>query len=141
MPSVKNRGDDGGPLRFEEAFATPEENLACDEALLDACENSDAPGFVRFWESPSYFVVLGYGKHLEQEVFKDVCTRENILILRRCSGGGTVLQGPGCFNYTLVLPITSSPELETISGANCLGSVLRERGHSRVPLPPHSTTG
>jgi len=23
--------------------------------------------------------------------------------LRRCSGGGTVLQGPGCLNYTLIL--------------------------------------
>ena len=27
------------------------------------------------------------------------------------------------------------------SGANCLGSALRESGHRRVPLPPHRTTG
>jgi lipoate-protein ligase A len=38
--------------------------------------------------------------------------------LRRCSGGGTVLQGPGCLNYSLVLTINDSPPLATIPGAN-----------------------
>src|SRR5690348_6629906 len=119
MPSVKNAPPGTGPLLWEATFKSPAENLACDEALLDECESSDASGFVRFWESPSYFVVLGYGKQLEQEVFGEVCAEENIPILRRCSGGGTVVQGPGCVNYTLVLPIGSSRDLETISGANC----------------------
>ena len=27
------------------------------------------------------------------------------------------------------------------SGTNCLGRARRESGHSRVPLPPESTTG
>ncbi len=115
MASVKNRG----PFSVEANFSTPAEHLACDEALLDECENSDGPGFIRFWESTTYFVVLGYGKHLEEEVFEEICAREKIPVLRRCSGGGTVLQGPGCFNYTLVLPIASNTELESISGANC----------------------
>jgi lipoate-protein ligase A len=123
VASVKNAGSKPGPLLWAETFHSPAENLACDEALLDECESSDVPGFVRFWESSSYFVVLGYGKHLEREVFGEVCAEKNIPILRRCSGGGTVVQGPGCFNYTLVLPIASAPELETISGANC--SIMR----------------
>jgi lipoate-protein ligase A len=126
MPSVKSREAKAAPVLFDATFKLPAENLACDEALLDECEGSDVPGFIRFWESSSYFVVLGYGKHLEEEVFGDVCAKENAPILRRCSGGGTVLQGPGCWNYTLVLPIANWPELETISGANC--SIMKRVG-------------
>ena len=39
-------------------------------------------------------------------------------VLRRCSGGGTVLQGPGCLNYALLLRITEAGPLATISGTN-----------------------
>jgi lipoate---protein ligase len=105
---------------FQHQFAAPAENLAADEVLLDLCDDdAEHPGFLRFYECRDYFVVLGYGKHLEREVNCDECERLGIPVLRRCSGGGTVLQGPGCFNYTLVLPIGSRPELATITGANC----------------------
>ncbi len=97
---------------------TPAQLLARDEALLDSCDSTDHPGFLTFWESTSYFVVLGYSKDAESEVFTDECKRRNSPILRRCSGGGTVLQGPGCLNYTLILPFESASELETITGAN-----------------------
>jgi lipoate---protein ligase len=99
-------------------FASPAENLAADEALLQICDDGDHAGFLRFWESTVHFVVLGYGKALEREAYREECARLRITILRRCSGGGTVLQGPGCFNYTLVLPFDVASELETITGAN-----------------------
>lgn len=103
---------------FQNAFTTPAENLAADEALLDFCDENEQGGFLRFYESPAHFVVLGYGKHLERETEREECARLGIPILRRCSGGGTVLQGPGCFNYALVLPVDLATELETITGAN-----------------------
>lgn len=96
----------------------PAELLALEEALLDFCESSDHPGFLTFWEAATYFVVLGYGKRLEQETYSETCARLKIPIFRRTSGGGTVLQGPGCLNYTLILPLDHAPELETITGAN-----------------------
>jgi lipoate---protein ligase len=99
---------------------TPPELLAAEEALLDYCEATDHPGFLTFWESQQYFVVLGYGKQLSSEVYEGECQRLNIPILRRSSGGGTVLQGPGCINYSVVLPIESWPELASITGANRL---------------------
>jgi lipoate-protein ligase A len=34
-------------------------NLACDEALLEACEDSPDAEMLRFWEPRHYFVVLG----------------------------------------------------------------------------------
>ena len=111
------------------AIDAPAELLALDEALLDHGESRVDSGFLTFWESMTYFVVLGYGKHLTEEVFEDQCAKLDIPILRRCSGGGTVLQGPGCLNYSLVLPIASAPELGSISGANCY---IMQRIHTAV---------
>jgi lipoate-protein ligase A len=99
------------------SFAAPEENLACDEALLDWCERGGSDEILRFWEPPSLFVVLGYSNRAETEVQLNRCHERNIPVLRRCSGGGTVLQGPGCLNYSLILRIDSS--LESITETNC----------------------
>ena len=40
--------------------------------------------------------------------------KDNIPVLRRSSGGGTVLQGPGCLNYTLILSKQKHPELNDL---------------------------
>lgn len=99
-------------------WQTPAAQLAFEEALLEVCEASDHPGFLSFWEAPVHFVVLGYGKRAADEVQLEACAQLGVPVLRRTSGGGTVLQGPGCFNYSLILPIESDPELATITGAN-----------------------
>ncbi len=90
------------------SFPTPEENLACDEVLLEWCENDHDDEVVRFWESSKYFVVLGYSNSVRTEVNQSACRRHQIPILRRPSGGGTVLQGPGCLNYSLLLKTNPS---------------------------------
>jgi len=97
---------------------SPAENLACDEALLDWCESGEGAECLRFWESPVPFVVVGYANKVETEVNVAACEARKIPILRRCSGGGTVVQGPGCLNYTLVLPITKNGPLHSIPVAN-----------------------
>src|SRR6267378_2931356 len=99
-------------------FPTPEENLACDEALLDWCDAGDGPEVLRFWEPRQHFVVVGYSNRVEREVNVAACQKLGIPILRRCSGGGTVLQGPGCLNYSLILRIDSDPALQTVTGTN-----------------------
>jgi len=96
----------------------PAENLACDEALLDEAEAHGGPSVLRFWESAAHFVVLGYANKVREEVDADECRARGVPILRRCSGGGTVLQGPGCLNYSVVLKINDTPELQSITGAN-----------------------
>jgi lipoate-protein ligase A len=90
------------------SFEGPGENLACDEALLDLCEEGLDAEILRFWESPRPFVVLGYSNRAEAEADVDFCREKAIPVLRRCSGGGTVLQGPGCLNYALVLKLHPS---------------------------------
>jgi lipoate---protein ligase len=100
-------------------FPTPAENLACDEALLDLCEAGFAGELLRFWESPTHFVVVGYGNKVASEVDVTACEAGGIPVLRRCSGGGTVFQGPGCLNYSLILCIDARHELESITSTNC----------------------
>src|SRR6266480_945364 len=97
---------------------TPAENLACDEALLDAAESCSGGEVLRFWESPEYFVVVGYANKVATEVNVATCEARGIPILRRCSGGGTVVQGPGCLSYALVLSIADNAELRNITAAN-----------------------
>jgi lipoate---protein ligase len=97
---------------------TPAENLACDEALLDFFEEKGGDGALRFWEPDNYFVVVGYANRVEQEVNVGACEAAGIPIFRRCSGGGTVVQGPGCLNYSLIAPIEENGPLQGITAAN-----------------------
>src|SRR5439155_22032736 len=99
-------------------FPAPEENLACDEALLEGCDQGGGPEVLRFWEPQQHFVVVGYSNQVEQEVNLKACRERGIPVFRRCSGGGTVLQGPGCLNYSIVLRIQSDPALQTVTGTN-----------------------
>src|SRR5262245_37948378 len=97
---------------------SPAENLACDEALLDAAEAGDGPPVLRFWEATQPFVVLGFANKLEQEVDQAACRERQVPILRRCSGGGTVVQGPGCLNYTLILKADETGPLHSVTSTN-----------------------
>jgi len=103
---------------FDQTFATPAENLAADEALLDWREQNGGEEILRFWESPETFAVVGYANKIATEVNVAACEKNQIPILRRCSGGGTVLQGRGCLNYALVLRIAENSPLASISEAN-----------------------
>ncbi len=96
---------------------TPAENLAWDEALLDLCEENGTE-VLRLWESSDPFVVVGYGNSVAREVFQEQCAERGIPILRRCSGGGTVVQGPGCLSYNLTLRIDSHALLQTVTATN-----------------------
>jgi lipoate-protein ligase A len=97
---------------------SPAANLACDEALLDACDDQTGGEVLRFWEPEQCFVVVGYSNDVAREVNVAACHQAGIGILRRCSGGGTVLQGPGCLNYCLIVKTDGHPSLKTITGAN-----------------------
>ncbi|HVU08053.1 MAG TPA: lipoate--protein ligase family protein [Verrucomicrobiae bacterium] len=104
--------------RFDCTFPSPAENLAADEALLDWREENGGEEILRFWESPQTFVVVGYANKIASEVNVANCEAKQIPVLRRCSGGGTVLQGQGCLNYALILHITENSPTATISSAN-----------------------
>jgi len=89
---------------LELGFDDPAHNLACDEALLELIETKQVKHeILRVWEPAQYFVVLGHANSIRAEVNFRACQEDRVSILRRMSGGGSVLQGPGCFNYSLFL--------------------------------------
>ncbi|MGQ9823060.1 MAG: lipoate--protein ligase family protein [Thermogutta sp.] len=84
-----------------------EENLALDEALLDAAEGGRAGAVLRVWEWPGLAVVVGRASRVTEEVLPEKCRLLGIPILRRCSGGAAVVIGPGCWMYSLILPLSA----------------------------------
>lgn len=97
-------------------LASAAENLALDEVLLNAVENSEQRAYLRFWQPRDYAVIVGRSNQVAREVDVDQCAAEGIAIHRRSSGGGTVLIGPGCLCYSLVLPLTPALRLLGVSG-------------------------
>lgn len=90
------------------------ENIALDEALLLTAESGDGGEVLRFWDWPTPAVVLGAGGRLADDVQETTCEAERIPILRRSSGGGTVLLGRGCLIYSLILSYERDPALHGI---------------------------
>lgn len=120
---------------------TPQENLACDEALLDA-----GVEVLRVWRPQEHFLVLGYSNKARTEANLDQARQDGVPVLRRCTGGGAVLQGPGCLNYSLILEIPDAGPLAHISDTNqhimekhrqalapAIGNIA-VRGHSDLTL-------
>ena len=89
---------------IELTLPDPASNLACDEALVELFEARGAPDdLLRIWEPKNHFIVLGHSNRIDSEVDVAACESERLPIFRRLSGGGTVMQGPGCLNYSLIL--------------------------------------
>jgi lipoate-protein ligase A len=96
---------------------TIEENIALDEVLLMKSEKGDLGETLRFWESAAHSVVLGRAGRADEECFQGKCADDGIKVIRRISGGGTVLQGPGCINYSAVLSYERDESFSTITGS------------------------
>lgn len=90
---------------LESPPATVEENLAIDEAVLEEAHEGLRPRTtVRIWSSPEPVVVVGSSSRLELEVDQRACERLGVRIVRRPSGGATVVLGPGCLVWSAVEP-------------------------------------
>ncbi len=102
-----------------QTLPTAEENLALDELLLDEAEEAPEPReILRLWESPEPLVVLGRSSKIDIEVERAECARRGMKVLRRLSGGATVVVGPGCLMYAVVLSYERHPELRAINLAH-----------------------
>jgi len=115
---------------------TPAENIALDEALLLAAGSGCGGELLRFWEWPAPAVVLGSGSRLAEDVDEAACTSDSVPILRRSSGGGTVLLGRGCLLYTLVLSYERDPALTDIRRSYCyiLGRIAAALADGVAPI-------
>ncbi len=100
-------------------LGTPAENLALDEALLEAAEAADQPQeTLRLWESPEPVVVVGRSSHLALEVNLALCRERGIPVLRRSSGGAAIVAARGCLMYAVVLSYELRPLLRSLDEAH-----------------------
>jgi lipoate---protein ligase len=104
-----------GPRRFTSlTLDSLAENLALDELLLLSAEEGNSGEVLRVWEQRNHAVVLGAGCRVSEDVDVQRCRDDDIPVLRRSSGGGTVLLGPGCLCYSLVLGLDTDAALQGI---------------------------
>jgi lipoate-protein ligase A len=128
------------------------ENLALDEALLLDAE-AGGPEVLRLWRWPAHAVVLGAGGRIADDVHEDACLADGVPIQRRSSGGGTVLLGPGCLLFSLILRFDRDPALtdlhasyrfilgRIIAGLTPYASPLALQGSSDLTLAERKFSG
>jgi lipoate-protein ligase A len=139
-------------LFFDRTLPTLAENLALDEALLLAAE-AGGPEVLRLWQWPTYAVVLGAAGRIADDVHEHRCRADGVPLARRASGGGTVLLGPGCLIYTVVLAYERDPALTQIRSSyrfilnqmcaalDALAGELHVRGSSDVAWLDRKVSG
>lgn len=131
MSTAITTGDEVAFL--ERSLPTAAANVALDEALLTAADQRGGPAVLRIWEQPDFAVVLGASRRIAADVRVDRCLEDGVPIIRRASGGGTVVIGPGALNVALVLPFSAHPALGAVDSAqlyilNRLAAAIRSRG-------------
>lgn len=98
---------------------SPAAQLALDEALLEeAHEGRILSTIARVWMAQEPVVVLGSSSRVDEEVDRRECLKRGVGILRRPSGGATVVLGPGCLMWSVITPHPEvTPGIEQIHAA------------------------
>lgn len=96
---------------FDLTLSSISQNLALDEILLSQVDEDASQAVLRFWEVPNYCVVLGRSNRAETEVNMAACRADGVPVIRRSSGGGAVVLGPGCLAFSLALPLDETHRL------------------------------
>ncbi len=101
------------------SLPTVEENLALDEALLElAHEGRSQATCVRTWMAAEPAVVLGSSSRIDAEIDPQACAAAGVRVVRRPSGGATVVLGPGCLMWSVITPYAEGvPPIEAIHAA------------------------
>jgi lipoate-protein ligase A len=116
-------------------------NMNLDEDLLEQVRAGKS-WMYRSWEPEKTVIVLGRGNKEEQEVYAHRCQEENIPILRRRGGGGTVVLYPGILVVSLVTHVKHQYQFKNyfrqindmiIEALEIVGiSGLNQQGHSDI---------
>lgn len=103
--------------------------LAAEEVWLDFCDADPSAGETfGLWEHDQLAVVVGRASKIQQEVNTTETNRRGIPVLRRCTGGSTVVLGRGCLLYSLFLSYERRPELRSIDRAHALVTQTMHHG-------------
>ena len=105
------------------------ENLALDVALAKSA-SSTGKNLLRFWWGDGPAVVMGSSERVESVANADACAALHVPILKRCSGGGTVLQTSDVLNYSLITPAPSTLDVRAAfrQGTGLIQAILKSFG-------------
>ena len=80
-------------------------HMALDEVLLGRVAAGERPPLLRFWGWTEPTLVLGSNQAVSNELDLEAVERHAFTIVRRLSGGGTMLAEPGkTITWSLVIP-------------------------------------
>lgn len=96
---------------------TPDEHLEQEWQLFQRIETGAACHLYRTWETTRPVVVVGRSTQVAEHVIQEACDEDDVRVLRRFSGGGAVVLGPGCLNYAVGLSLVSRPDLADVPGS------------------------
>ncbi len=118
---------------LNETLPTPEENLALDEALVEVADRisledsslectpndfAEKNEVLRLWELATPCVVLGRSSKWAEEVNSVACQRDRVPVLRRVSGGASIVAGPGCLMYSVLISYQQRPTWRSLDVAH-----------------------
>ena len=86
-----------------------------DQRLFQTIEDGHVHQAFRTWEVVRPAVVLGRHNRLADHVDEQACRRDDVPILRRASGGGSVVIASGCVNYAFAASFVSHPALRDVA--------------------------
>jgi lipoate-protein ligase A len=92
----------------------PAAQLAEEWSLFQAAESGACEIAWRCWQPCRPVVVLGRNGRAAAEVVGEACRTDGVDVLRRFTGGGSVVLAPGCLAYTVILPLAFRPEFEEV---------------------------
>ena len=93
------------PVVVHDTPRSPVEQMAIDKQWAREVAAGERPASLRFWEWSSPAVVVGRFQSIPDEVHVDEAERLGFTVVRRCTGGGTmVVQPGGAITYSLYAP-------------------------------------
>jgi lipoate---protein ligase len=99
------------------------QHMALDEVLLDAVAAGRRPPLLRFWGWTEPTLVLGSNQAVGNELDLAAVERRGFTIVRRLSGGGTMLAEPGrTITWSLVVPLEPIQDLTFVESFAYLDS-------------------
>jgi len=109
------------------------QNLAIDEAILNACIAEKAPNTLRFYRWRPSAVSIGRNQTLQTEVYTDTAASLGVDVVRRISGGGAVYHDfEGEITYSIIAKVselgTTDPTTIYIKIYGALSDALRLMG-------------
>lgn len=96
---------------------TADAHVAAELALFRSAEERASGEVLRFWETTEPAIILGRSSQPVEDVLEEASRADGVPIIRRFTGGGTVVVGPGCLNYALVLSLDLRPELTNVAAS------------------------